>query len=163
MTCHAEIPLFQPGLEREFKKKRRQVASVLFLTDGFPLYHTHWGGSEFVMNQCTNLLPLGSVVYNTPALHQESRGGGSGAAPDRRQRQPARASAHHNRFGPEVAMAPCFTSFPVRWAHSPYRFMQVPRNGDFWPLSDFRWHGFTWTGSLKRLNRPLLAYIDTPH
>ena len=34
-------------------------------------------------------------------------------------------------FWTGVAMAPCLTSFPARWAHSPYRFMQVPRNGDF--------------------------------
>ena len=42
----------------------------------------------------------GSVMSNTPALHQESRGGGEwrGAGSPTTA---ARASVHHNRFGPE--------------------------------------------------------------
>ena len=39
-------------------------------------------------------------------------------------------------FATGVGLGPCFTSFPPRCTHSPYRFMQVPRNPHPRPISD---------------------------
>jgi len=41
-------------------------------------------------------------------------------------------------FATGVGLEPCFNSFSTRCTYSPYRFMQVPRNGDRRPLPKSR-------------------------